>query len=63
MEEFEVGAGGRATVAGRAVQKADGGGVEKQNEGLKPGEGLEWTDTEQREGTGRVVPEGRRDWG
>ena len=49
MEEFEVGAGGRATVAGRAVQKADGGGVEKQKEGLKPGEGLEWTDAEQRE--------------
>ena len=47
-----MGAGGRATVAGRAVQKADGGGVEKQKEGLKPGEGLEWTRSREREPAG-----------
>ena len=51
-----MGAGGRLAVAGRGVHKADGGGVERQQEGLKPGDGLERSS----EGTGRVVPEGRR---
>ena len=51
--------GGSGRAAGRrwqGVHKADGGGVERQQEGLKPGDGLERSS----EGTGRVVPEGRR---
>lgn len=48
---------------GQGGHKADGGGVEKPRERLKPGEGLEWRDAESRERKrAGWSGEGRKNW-